>query len=315
MSFKHDESNWLGYRHPDYAFSFDAEGTVRNLEHSKGWVIERKTKTDNRFTDAMGLYPLFSCDDWQALPADLDKMRNDGLVSLVLVTAPHLDEEDSVFSLFDVVTPFKTHYLADLDQPVQKTASRHHAYYARRAAREVQVELVEQPARFLDDWYLLYADLVAKYQITDMRAFSRNAFARLLAMPGVFLFKAERKGELVGAQIILLQDNTAFAHLAAFTKQGYDLGASYLLDWHAIEFFRGRASFINWGGGRGFSDIKDDGLARYKQGWSTRQGTSYLLGAVFDRRANDILCKAAGIDPAVGYFPAYRHGEFNRGNE
>lgn len=307
-----DSSDWLGYRHPDYALSLADQGTLRRLEHSKGWIIERVTPCGSQFLDAMGLYPLCSCQDWQSLPSDIEHLRGSNLVSLILMSDPLLNErERKVFSLFDEVRPFKTHYLAELDRAPEQAASRHHAYYARKAAREIDVEVVEHPIHFLDEWQTLYAQLVAKHTITDMRAFSRESFTRLLGMPGVVLFRALRDGQLVGAQIFLLQDDVAFAHLAAFTDEGYEHGASYILDWHALEHFRGLAKYLNWGGGSGPVDAKEDGLARYKRGWSTEKRISWLLGIVFDQAAYTHLCKEAGRDRTVPYFPAYRYGEFS----
>jgi len=307
-----DSSDWLGYRHPDYALSLAGQGTLRRLEHSKGWIIERAIPGDSQLLDAMGLYPLFSCQDWQSLPSDIVHLRGSGLVSLILMSDPLLSEhERKVFSLFDQVRPFKTHYIAELDHAPEQVASRHHAYYARKAAREIDVEVVEHPVKFLDEWQTLYAQLVAKHAITDMRAFSRESFAKLLGMPGVVLFRALREDRLVGAQIILLQDDVAFAHLAAFTDEGYKHGASYILDWHALEHFQGLARYLNWGGRIGSVDAKEDGLARYKHGWSTQERISWLLGIVFDQAAYTRLCKQAGKDQTVPYFPAYRYGEFS----
>jgi hypothetical protein len=258
----------------------------------------------------MGLYPLFPCRDWHALPEDLNDLRAAGLASLTLVTDPLLGEaEREVFKYFDLVRPFKTHYLSSLEEPPERTVSSHHRYYARKAARELEVDVPASPSTSLDEWCTLYGQLTERHGVSDMRVFSREAFGCLLTLPGIVYYRALWQGRAVGAQIILIQDNVAFAHLAAFTDEGYRHGASYLLDWYALEHLRGRVRYVNWGGGSGLEDADKSGLARYKRGWATLRRTSYLLGAVLDQDCYARLVRNSGHEDAR-YFPQYRAGEF-----
>ena len=303
------DAEYLGYRHPEYALSLAEFGRPRALPLSGGWVLERPI-AHARQRDAMGLYPLFHCRDWDALPDDLAGLRRDGLVSLVMVTDPLLDDRQrGAFRHFDLARRFKTHYLSELDAPPERIASRHHRYYARKAARNLEVDVPAAPLAHLDEWCGLYAALVARHGIGDLRAFSREGFRRVLSMPGVILYRALEHGRTVGAQIVLLQGEVAFAHLAAFTDEGYRQGASYLLDWAALEHLRGRAARINWGGGTGLEADDASGLAGYKQGWATARADAYLLGAVLDRDAYESL-SGTGEQPDSAYFPSYRAGEF-----
>jgi hypothetical protein len=302
----------LGYRDPCYVASLTADGVPRRLPGADGWIIERAIP-DSPLRDAMGPYPLFDCADWQALPDELPALRESGLVSLVLVGDPFTGEAArEAWPGFDLVRPFKRHYLADLECPPGRAVSRHHRYYARRAAREIEVAVAERPLAHLDEWCGLYGQLVARHGIGDLRSFSRPAFARLLQVPGLLLFRALRQGRAVGAQIILAQDEVAHAHLAAFSDEGYRLGASYALDWAALEYLRGRARYLNWGGGLGVPEAAADGLARYKQGWSTHSRLAYLLGAVLRPAEYTRLCRAREV-LGSGYFPAYRQGEYGGG--
>ena len=59
-----------GYRHALYAASFAEFGRPRPLPRSGGWVLERDIPGTGQ-RDGMGLYPLFVCPDWNALPDDL----------------------------------------------------------------------------------------------------------------------------------------------------------------------------------------------------------------------------------------------------
>lgn len=297
----------LGYRHPDFVHSLASLGRPLPLHHCGGWIIERDIP-GTPYRDAMGPYPIFSCQDWGGVSEDLRDLREHGLISLVLVTDPILDESArNNFRCFDLIQPFKEHYVAELDRPIREIASRHHAYYARKAARSLEVEVVAQPLDYLQEWHALYGTLVARHGITDLRSFSLESFRQLFSIPGLHLLRALHGGRPVGAQLILLQDDVAHAHLAAFSPEGYELGASYLLDWHALEHFSGKARLLNWGGGTG--NDEGAGLSRYKQGWATRREMSYLLGAIFDMAAYTSLGGGASAT-LPDYFPAYRRGEF-----
>ncbi len=256
----------------------------------------------------MGLYPMLSCSDWSSLPGDLEALRKENLVSLVCVSDPFLEAPGcKQFHGFDLVKPFKTHYAAHLDRSIEQIISQHHAYYVRKAARYLEVEVVEEPLVYLDEWHELYSALITRHGIKDLRRFSKESFRKQLSIPGLRLFRAMHAGTIAGAQLLLQKDDIVHAHLAAFTSEGYARGASYLLDWQALDHYRGKARVLNWGGGA--SSSPDDGLARYKRGWSTDQHTSYLLGAVFDTEVYAAL-SGSGFTKFTGYFPDYRRGEF-----
>lgn len=297
---------FAGYRAPGYARSFTGVGRPLPLEQAGGWIIER-TIPGTAQRDAMGPYPLFSCADWSALPDELAGLRRHGLSSLLLIAEPRWQPPDDTWlKPFDVARPFAAHYVARLDRSPAQIISRHHAYEVRRAARRLEAEVVDRPLDHLDDWVRLYEKLIERHAIRDLRRFSRAAFTELLAQPGVLLLRALSGGRTVGALILMLQDNIAYAHLTAFDDEGYRNGASYLLDWLALEHLSGRSEKIYWGGGQ----PGDDGLASYKRGWSTHCETSWLLGAVLDRDAYLALCRQAGSSSDCAYFPAYRQGEY-----
>ena len=171
-----------------------------HLPRSDGWLLKREIRgtTDH---DAMGPYPRFFCHDWSALAADLTDLARDA-VSVVLVTEPfasarHVDLERA----FDSAIQFKDHFVAELDQPPEAFVTASHRARARRALRAVRVDLYEQPIQRLDDWVRLYATLVERHSITGLRAFSRDAFARQLSVPGLVMFRAMAGDEVVGLDL------------------------------------------------------------------------------------------------------------------
>ncbi|MDC3353269.1 GNAT family N-acetyltransferase [Verrucomicrobiales bacterium] len=213
-------SNRQVYATSDYVSSLAAIGKARELVNSCGKVIERAVPETDAF-DAMGPYPLFQCQYWDKLPEDLRVLSGSGLVSLVLVTDPMLEEGDrNLFGCFDVVRPFKRHFLTDLECPYEQSVSRHHRYYVRKSSKDLELDVPAEPIAYLGEWCQLYEQLMARHACNDFRRFSREAFAQLLVMPEVVLFRAIAKGETVGAQIFLLSGDVAHAHQAAFTSEG-----------------------------------------------------------------------------------------------
>lgn len=294
-----------GYAHPAYAESLSQFGVPRLLPESGGYVLERPIPgTQHR--DAMGSYPLFVCRDWDRLHEDLENIGED-LVCLSLVGDPFGDYDTRYLRrYFDVVLPFKEHFVTNLSIPTDAIPSKHHRYYAKKALEKVRVEKCEDPARFLHEWTGLYANLARRHELTGIRAFSWDVFSRQLNTPGLVMFRAASEGETVGMHLWFVSGGVAYSHLAASSARGYELMAAYGLYRTAIEHFAGKVSWLNLGAGAG---EETGGLSRFKKGWSTGTRTAYFCGKVLDPEKYDELAKKNG-NPEVGYFPAYRTGEF-----
>jgi hypothetical protein len=296
-----------GYSHPMYAAGLAEYGTPRHLPHARGWVLERAIPgTDAR--DAMGCYPLFTCEDWPGLNADLAAIGTD-LVSLAIVTDPMADlNEEMLAHAFDTVVPFKPHFIVDYAAPDYRISS-HHRYYAKKAAAGLVVSVGPPEPGFLDTWLRLYDTLIARHGIRGMRAFSRAAFAAQLQVPGLVVATASADGEICGAHLWYEQGTTAYSHLAAFSPLGYDRMASYALYAAAIDFFSTRVRYLDIGAGAGLQADGQDGLTRFKRGWASGVRPVYFCGRIFAPTTYQQLA-AAHAHPATAYFPAYRHGEF-----
>jgi hypothetical protein len=304
-----DSAAAFGYGHPSYAASLAELGTPRRLPGSGGWVLARCIpRADAR--DGMGCYPLFVCEDWRALEADLDAI--DDLVSLSLVTDPFGNYDETVLkrSFRDVVVPFKAHFVTDLRRPFSDIVSRHHRYYARKALDRVVVERCDAPENYLDDWVGLYAELAARHTLRGITAFSRAAFARQLRVPGLVMFRAVCDGTTVGAHLWYRHGDVAQSHLAAVNARGYEVMASYALHAHAMEALASEVSWLNLGSGAGLVASAGDGLAKFKRGWATGTRQAYFCGRILDRTRYEALA-APHREQAGSYFPAYRFGEFS----
>jgi hypothetical protein len=246
--------------------------------------------------------------------ANVQSLSSD-LVSLTIVTDPFATIGlDGLRSCFDTVVPFKEHFIVDLRQRAAQPVSRHHRRYAARALRALDIELCETPLAFLDDWVALYDVLVRTHRLQGMRAFSRDSFARQLAVPGIVMFRASHEGVTVGLHLWYAQDDVAYAHLGATSAEGRTLMASYALYAAAIDWFTPRARWLSLSGAAGTSRADDDGLTFFKRGWSTGSRPVYVCGRVLDAAAYaDLAARRRGSEDY--YFPSYRRGEFDQAGE
>lgn len=295
--------------HPQYAESLMEFGVPRALPRSGGWILERQVPGKSS-RDAMGCYPLLSCQDWSRLHIDLDEV-GDELVSLSLVTDPFGDYDPEYLRrcFRDIVVPFKEHYVVDLQRPLNEIAGRRHRKNARRALRNIRIQAVEEPATFLEKWLSLYNDLIEKHAISGISAFSRAAFAKQLSLPGTVVLCATYEDVPVAAQIYFVHGDVVHCHLGAASQTGYDQGALHALDFFSIEYFADKVRWLNLGGAAGITCGDNDGLGQYKRGWSTETRTAYFCGRIFNQELYGKIVKDAGIT-ATDYFPAYRKGEF-----
>ena len=185
----------------------------------------------------MGCYPLFCCADWRWLSRDLATLA-DRLVSVVVVADPLGDHSPELLrGAFDLVIPYKDHYVVDTRRPLADFVNKSHRAHAMRALKAVSVEVCSDPLALIDEWERLYAVLAARHSIKGLRRFSRAAVEKQLAVPGMVMFTAVAEGKTVGLDLWYLQGDCAQGHLAAFDSTGYALRASYVTKWRALEFF------------------------------------------------------------------------------
>jgi hypothetical protein len=261
----------------------------------------------------MGCYPLFACHDWSRLRGDCDALDGE-VVTLGLVADPfgNFTEQD-LQAGFDRVTRFKDHFVVDRARAA--APGKHHRYYARKAARDVEVERRASPPELLDAWVALYDNLVKRHGLRGIKAFSRRAFDVQLRTPGVVMLTATHRGELVGAHLWYVRGDAAYSHLMALSDAGYALNASYVLYWRATQETDTylspdvRRLDLGAGAGAGVGTEGTDGLTQFKRGWSNATCPVYFCGRVLDAERYARLTAASG-NGQTDYFPAYRKGEF-----
>ena len=299
-----------GYLHSLYSESLSEFGRPRLLPECGGWILERRIPNASEL-DAMGCYPLFACSDWSRLRVDL-KSIGESLVSLSVVTDPFGDcDLHSLRDCFpEVVSPFKEHFVVDLSRDPATFVHAHHRRNARKALQEMRVESCKNPLDHLDDWVSLYATLIARHEIRGLTAFSPEAFAKQLQVPGIVMLRAIRDAATIGILLWYTQGERAYYHLGAYSPLGYDLKASFALFSFSLEYFaKQETNWLNLGAGAGAIAGTKSGLSRFKQGWSTGTKTAYFCGRVFAPGKYRELVSAGKVS-GTNYFPAYRAGEF-----
>ena len=294
----------LGYACSAYAESLSEFGTPRRLSQSGGWILERAIP-GSLLRDAIGCYPIFSCNDWSKIHLDFDEI-GDELVSLSMVPDPFGDYDVAYLrdTFKDLVTPFKQHYVIDMERPLDETVSRHHKKAVRQAQRKIQTEVCHDPLTIRDEWLALHQHLVSKHGITGIRAFSRRAFEQQLKTPGIVVLVAKHNSQIVGAQLWFQHQSVALGHVLAFSNVGYQLGASYALYWFALNYFSDKVRWCDLGGVAGNKDSGSSGLHQFKEGWSAQKKTAYLCGRVLNTsHYKELVTKNAFSEK---FFPAYR---------
>ncbi len=290
----------------EFASSCAHEGRSFELRRSGGWLIERPVPGDHDRRDAVSCYPLLLCADWRQLGSDLDEL--DAVVSVTAVTDPMADVDvDALHAAFpDVLRPYKDHLVVDLTSYDRAQLSGHHRRNVARGLRECDVARVE-PASSADDWVALYAQLVARHEVTGRADLPEAALRAQLAAPGAMVWRAVASGELAGMVVWMQTGTHAYYHLGAYSPIGYASRAAYALFDVALGEMAVSATHAVLGAGAGVNATDaDDGLLRFKRGWGVSERVAHIGGRIVDRAAYERL--STGHGAGGEFFPAYRAG-------
>ena len=299
-----------GYSHEKYAKAMSEFGLPQKLPLSSGYIIERKIP-GTQYKDAIGLYPVFSCHDWSMVPQDLQTFA-ERYITVSLVTDPFSAVSvEFLEQYFDIMRPFKTHYITHFNQPLQKIVRRSSRQDAYKALEMMDVEICHQPIKYLNEWVSLYENIIKKHNVDAINKFSVRSFKFQLEIPGMVMFLGRQGPEIVGAVLYLMHDSVCYGHLAAFTSAGYRIKAFNGILWRALEYMEKRGiQYLNHGGAAGTNEDPNDGLAVFKKGWSNEVRQVYFCGKIYDIEKYQVLCAQRNVEQ-TDFFPAYRSGEFH----
>lgn len=288
----------------EYANSLAKFGIIHRLSESAGLLIFREIP-DSDLKDAMGPYPLFSCKHWDALPNDLDRLKNE-VVSVVLILDPFgLYPREHFTNYFDEFRIFKKHYVLEFKADWERDISKTHKKNARHGLRYSSVILADNPVSYVNEWHSLYSNLITKHNLRGLHTFSLESFRDQLSVPGCLLFLVIQNENVIGANIFYVHEDVAYGHLSAFSDEGYKIDAAYSVIWFALNYLHDKVRYVDFGGVPGLRDGEANGLQHFKQGWSNTTRDALLAGKILQKYVYNVLAK--NLIPKNNYFPAYRY--------
>lgn len=289
-----------GYASREYAQSLESPDRIIDLPSSGGLLI-REPIGETGLSDARGCYPVFSCGQWGGLRNDIASLGR-SLVSVRLVTDPLAGIDLRELSeAFTFVRPFKRHFVVEGGR---QTMSPHHAREVRRAIARVRIERVLDPETRATQWERLYRGLCLRRKITGPAAFARESLGAQLSLPGMYVYAAICKGSVCGMALWYRNGPHAYYHLAASDGEGLRMSAAYALVRYAIDdLFQEGVKKLCLGAGAGVTE-RDDGLSRFKSGWSSSVEPTYFCGSVLNTEVYRDLAGSSGEESE--YFPGYR---------
>lgn len=250
--------------------------------------------------DAAGMYPIAILSEKADIAGGLDYLRRQGLVSVVLVLDDfHRPPPERLKAHFPILRPFKAHHVFNREKGAI-VYDTHHKRALKKSQAQVEVSVMDlkKDAR---RWQALYDGLIAQMHLSGLHAFPLAHTEAIADIPGITAIGAWQGGELVSCHIWAHDENTAHSHLVASNDKGYDSRAGFAVNDFSIGYFKD-ARILNFGGGAGNAVGEDDGLARFKRGFSNAEAQSYICGAILDKERYEALSKGR----ETAFFPAYR---------
>ncbi|MPZ55013.1 MAG: hypothetical protein GEU91_00675 [Rhizobiales bacterium] len=297
------------YKTSDYGGTFRSAFALHRSRIAPVTWMKRPIAGADAF-DFTGPYPCVAVADYRALADDVEALRGVGGVSVVFVTNA-FDETAVARDLGGLTAckPFKAHNLVQFHKPWRKHLSAHHLRELRLARKgplvtRISTTTVEYAATF----WPLYQVLVARHGITGIQALSRDIVAAQCVLPGVVAVEVLDGNEVIASSLWVHDEREAHIHLHAQTEKAYALGASYLLYEAALDHFSNCVDQVDLGGGAGLSDDPEDGLSRFKRGWSNATARTYLCGEILDPDRYRFLSETHGTTTSA-FFPRYRASE------
>lgn len=286
----------LPYATLEYAQSLAHWGKAHFIESWRTPIILREV-TAGVF-DAAGTYPI------AALPAEADiagglaELKRLGAVSAVMVVddihRPGLDVLKTHFPFFK---PFKTHFVCAKGKGEPRFLS---GEKLRRVKKKVRAGVIDLKNDW-QSWQRLYEHLIEVLSLKGMHAFDERHHRALGELDGFVGIGAWQGDELISAHVWAVDETSAISHLVASSDPGYKLSAAYAVNDFSLQYFADK-DVVNFGGGAGFASDENDGLAKFKQGFSNDTASSYLCGAILDAALYEKLTAGKHTQ----FFPAYR---------
>ena len=284
--------------------SFISHSELITLPRSGLSLIKRPI--EEGYYDLAGVYPFSMCTDWHSVCDDIESIKDELAVSVVIVTDPfkeHLLSE--TVNRWTHCYRYKKHYTVNLIKDLQykKELKR----LSRRASEKHTVRLARPSQDLILKFWKIHQHLVEKHNIVGLGKISFDMLEQQMKTPGTLLAVAEYEGEMVSAIMLFQQAKISYWYLMATHPRAYQLKSNYALFYETInQLSKMGIEKINLGGNAGLLNKAEDGLARYKKQWANDEYYSLLCGKVLNQRAYTSLCNNNISKRSESYFPAYR---------
>ncbi len=283
------------YNTPEFAACFDGLADLENIGEGLGYIRLREIE-GTPYKDAITAAPRHSFSDAEALAQAL---RGQNIISATIIPDP-LQDTQNIEENFDTVRPFKTHYVYDPSLPLE-----FHGFHKTNIAIADKKCTVRRIALHdhLNRCMALWETLVERHHIEGLGRFSRSYFERLALVPGLIAYGAfDEGGALVAISLWFEHGDHAVSHLNACAPEGYKIQANYGIYKFMLDDLKDK-TLIDLGSNVGMRDDPEDGLSKFKAGFSNATRQSYVCGLICDRVVYEELSAGSGDET---FFPAYR---------
>lgn len=238
------------------------------------------------------------------------QMHERKVLTAFIRTNPLLDASDMFCSMPFVFGPPTPTVAVDLTTPREdrlRLSSSHHRRALRKSLSNNLTFLRDHSDSAIAGFTACYLQTMGKHQAGQAYLLDEERVAELLDGLGehLELWVARKPDGVVASAGLFLRTNGIIQyHLGGTRAEDYALGAARPLFEAVADSGHERGDrWFHLGGGVGGDD---DSLLRYKAGFGPHRFEYRTIHAVFDEEAYDLAVKAAGLDAASGFFPAYR---------
>jgi hypothetical protein len=169
-----------------------------------------------------------------------------------------------------------------------------------RGAERMNPVLVEDRTELADGLKRLYPGTMERVGAGRHYGFSAPTLGRWALDPTSVVLGARIGDEIGAVSVFCVAGRHAEYHLNASTDAGREL-TTWLI-WNAVARLRDRGvASLNLGGGAS----PGDGVYAYKRRFNGAREDLRAVRQIYDRDEYDRLCRAAGVNPAGDWFPAY----------
>ena len=288
------------YNTPEYAACFDGLAELRNIGKNLGYMRLRGIEGIPH-KDAIIAAPRLTFSDAATV---VETLRSWDIVSAVIIPDP-LQEAQELENNFDTVRPFKTHYVYDPAQKIEFQGF--HKTNIAIADKKCRVRRISFQDH-IESWLTFWDILLERHHIEGLARYSRQYFASLASVPGLIAYGAfDLDGNIVAISLWFEHGDHAVSHLNACAPEGYKIQANYGIYKFMLEDLKDKA-LIDLGSNVGAVDDPEDGLSKFKSGFSNTVRQSYICGLICDRARYDELTAGRKNE---AFFPAYRAPKVN----